>query len=355
MKNTLILAVLSCLFTFQLQAQIIQTTECTDVTISGLDYVVNAVPSGDCAFTDDLTGTPQPFIEESTMTFVFDSPLSSVQFNLTEESDSGPMPVQAFDASDNPVAISLTNVCNSTIVSHGGIPGIDPTTSAQDFSFTVSAASGFKKIHFPVNDGLLNYDIFYATTECPSAMTLLPVELSFFKVENNECQTIVKWQTASEYNTSHFEIEVSNDGKVFHRIEKIQAIGFSLNKKSYQALIKKPTGKKNYFRLKMVDRDDSFSYSKVASIENNCHDYMNGVNIFPNPISANETLKIQFYSNGFSSSFLIKDVFGKTINNLELSKENEGQQYFELEVFDLPAGIYYIMDQTGNVGQFVRL
>lgn len=74
---------------------------------------------------------------------------------------------------------------------------------------------------------------------------------------------MLSWSTASESNTSLFEVEKSEDGIDFAMLGSIEAAGNSNNKKYYNFLDAQASAKKIYYRLKQIDIDGSFTYSDV--------------------------------------------------------------------------------------------
>ncbi|GLU50757.1 PQQ-dependent sugar dehydrogenase [Dyadobacter frigoris] len=96
----------------------------------------------------------------------------------------------------------------------------------------------------------------------------LPVELiSFTGITGNEGVKL-NWQTSVEKNFREFVIEYSTNAKKFSQIGTINSESMPTGK-SYQFFhqINYPGDK--YYRLKMVDKDDSFEYSKIISINGN--------------------------------------------------------------------------------------
>jgi hypothetical protein len=67
----------------------------------------------------------------------------------------------------------------------------------------------------------------------------LSVEITAFKAQNTEGGNLLTWQTASEINTSHFDIERSTDGKLFEKIGELKAQNKPTN---YNYLDKSPSG-----------------------------------------------------------------------------------------------------------------
>ncbi|WP_377531837.1 T9SS type A sorting domain-containing protein [Pontibacter rugosus] len=94
----------------------------------------------------------------------------------------------------------------------------------------------------------------------------LPVELVKFKANTQGALVELKWQTASEQNSSHFTVERSTDGKNYESIGMVTGQGSSSSIMNYTFLDEAPVAGTSYYRLKQVDLDDSFSYSIVEAV-----------------------------------------------------------------------------------------
>ena len=95
----------------------------------------------------------------------------------------------------------------------------------------------------------------------------LPVSLISFSGVNKANKNILQWKTATEINSSKFDIERSTDGNNFQRVGTI-ASSNAPNGDSYRFdddIIHYPATKL-YYRLKMIDKDGSFKFSNVINI-----------------------------------------------------------------------------------------
>ncbi|MCY7330576.1 MAG: hypothetical protein LH618_18640, partial [Saprospiraceae bacterium] len=61
----------------------------------------------------------------------------------------------------------------------------------------------------------------------------LPVELLHFQVYNRDHANVLHWETASERNSHHFEIQYSTNGREFKAIGEVQAAGESSKSINY--------------------------------------------------------------------------------------------------------------------------
>ena len=140
-----------------------------------------------------------------------------------------------------------------------------------------------------------------------SVPTTLPVELVSFEAKMFKNTTQLTWQTASESQVSHFEIERSSDAKVFESIFQIKATNTNAIH-NYKTTDNTPLSKISYYRLKSVDFDGKTDYSKVQSVNFDKGLFKN-VKIFPNPFK--DVLQIQ--SDGGSYFYNVSDVLGKVV------------------------------------------
>ena len=138
---------------------------------------------------------------------------------------------------------------------------------------------------------------------------VLPVELSAIQATLKNQAVELSWQTASELNNAHFIIETSTEGEVFNRIGEIAGAGTTTETHDYQFTHHTPSAGSNYYRLKQVDFDGTFAYSKVLAINApGSHDIF----AFPNPAKDKITLQYD-YSKGAGNVQLF-DALGRRLN-----------------------------------------
>jgi hypothetical protein len=94
----------------------------------------------------------------------------------------------------------------------------------------------------------------------------LPVKLVDFKVISKANDVSLTWTTAMEINSSHFDIERSNDGKVWNTQGSVQAAGSVSVEQDYTFTDASPNSGENLYRLKIVDIDGKFEYSPIKSV-----------------------------------------------------------------------------------------
>jgi hypothetical protein len=113
----------------------------------------------------------------------------------------------------------------------------------------------------------------------------LPVTLVSFNVNSSNCDAVINWQTATENQGSLYDVESSADGIHFTKIGMVNSRNVA-NGASYTF---KPQGYRqaSWFRLKMVDKDGSFTYSPVQKFSPQCGP---SLAVFPNPAHTRATI-----------------------------------------------------------------
>ena len=110
----------------------------------------------------------------------------------------------------------------------------------------------------------------------------LPVNLTLFTATGERSSVNLTWATATETNSSRFDIERSLNGKNWASIGSVASHGESNQLKNYSFIDKSPAQGENLYRLKMIDLDDTFAYSRIQSVTVEAGTAMT---IFPNPAS----------------------------------------------------------------------
>jgi hypothetical protein len=113
------------------------------------------------------------------------------------------------------------------------------------------------------------------------AINILPIVIDQFSAALTGKRTVgLSWDTREETNSSHFDIEHSQDGSVWERIGTVQAQGNSSVLADYSFTDPKPATGNNYYRLNMVDLDGSSRYSETRLVRTSV---MTSISFFPNP------------------------------------------------------------------------
>ncbi|MGI8951009.1 MAG: TolB family protein [Chitinophagaceae bacterium] len=170
-----------------------------------------------------------------------------------------------------------------------------------------------------------------------SLSEILPLTLINFTAAYEGKTVNLAWQTTQEINSSYFDIERSIDGISFSKIGTIAAKGNNNSVTNYSfsdnALPYKNTQQQivNY-RLKIVDKDGQFTYSKIVSV---CFTASSLVRIYPNP--AKNILQIEGLNSSAPSTISIINISGNIVKQITVENNN-----YLFDVGSLAAGTYRV-------------
>lgn len=213
-----------------------------------------------------------------------------------------------------------------TYQTYGGATDLWGTT--WDYSDINNSGFG-ASLEANVLEGTANVDHYTLTVYTESA---LPIELMNFVWDRREDYTELTWITATEKNSSHFEVERSINGEDFGFMASVPAEGYSQSPKYYSYRDYENVQKTAYYRLKMVDQDGTFSYSDIKYVHQTLSDDV----LYPNP--SRDILRIP--ENIAEGKAIVMDSKGTYIQTVELQNSHGP---FELDVRDLPDGHYYLL------------
>lgn len=162
-----------------------------------------------------------------------------------------------------------------------------------------------------------------------SSSVILPLQWLGFTAVNCSGNACLQWETENEQNTSHFEIEKSTDGSNFITIQN-QKSSNSPGRHSYTTTDRTPVIGPNFYRIKQVDLDGTFTYSNIASIR---IAETGTLAIMPNP--ANDFFILSGITKATNVS--VYTITGQLLN--QWNNVNGNQQ---LNIANLQQGLYII-------------
>ncbi len=172
----------------------------------------------------------------------------------------------------------------------------------------------------------------------------LSVYLNEFEVLQNDCNNQVIWKLQETSEIDFFELEKSEDGINFQLTKMVEANGTQQYEFS-----DRNTNDNLYYRLKTYNKDGSFEYSEIVSIENDCHSSKYFIDAYPNPASINQDkLTIQFASKSSEVQISVMDVNGKLHFDQKVFCE-PGTNNLVVDIAKLPNGIYFIYLQDAQL------
>lgn len=165
---------------------------------------------------------------------------------------------------------------------------------------------------------------------------VIPLTLLNFSASLVQKDVLLSWQTSQEINSAYFNIEHSTDGRNFTTLGLVIAGNNSSFTRNYSFTHQKPLAASNFYRLKIVDNDGKFSYSKVVLIK--MYEKRN-LQIFPNP--AKDILYVQASGDNENATVQIFDVSGRKVKEEKIVLN--GNVSFSLSIKNIPKGMYSLI------------
>ncbi|MDB5255600.1 MAG: Ricin lectin [Chitinophagaceae bacterium] len=203
---------------------------------------------------------------------------------------------------------------------------------------TVTFTDG-KSFNVP-NDTVITYYV------CPTLPLTL---LSFSAKPGNQKSVNLDWTTASEVNINRFELEASTDGIHWHKIDEQPSTGIMNEAATYHYTDYNPAKGINYYRLRSVENDNTFSYSKIQAV--NIGAQSGQLSIYPNP--TDHVINIELTSMDQDVAYLqLLDVLGRTLISHQAVELSAGITLIPLDMSSLTPGTY-ILQVTTKSGALV--
>ncbi len=185
----------------------------------------------------------------------------------------------------------------------------------------------------------------------------LPIELAEFNVNEVECKNILEWTTLTEINTSHFEIQFSNEGDDFFTVGTVKASGNTAELR-YYSFTHDARYNSSYYRLKSVDVDGSSDFSKILSITSNCKNSDYEFSVYPSPVQDELTLSFGIYL-GKQMKIQLTDIIGRVVYEKNIQLNDDEIMEHIIDTAQLAAGTYIVNieidKQINATKRFIKL
>lgn len=234
---------------------------------------------------------------------------------------------------------SANNVSFSKIGSVGSLTYTDNSVAANaTYFYKVSAFDSLNA----------NYDNFGLEGPLSTATNItLPLSLLSLNGKESNGQAYINWQTSAEINSSKFIIEHSVNGTDFLTVGNLAAAGNGNSIMNYSFIHVNPSKGINYYRLKIIDIDEKFSYSKVIVITlNNKNGFWT---IFPNPIVTNSFTIDAGMEISMPMAYNIYNLSGKLIKQGIIVRNRQ-----TITINKFQSGIYFLKLNNGQTIKLIK-
>jgi Secretion system C-terminal sorting domain len=177
-----------------------------------------------------------------------------------------------------------------------------------------------------------------------SPVGTLPVSLATFTASSINNQAVLNWKTSNEVNSSKYVIEKSTTGSKFTAIGEVASKN-STNGATYTFTDNATIANAQYYRLKMIDKDGSFTYSTVVSLVGK---ETSSLKIYPNPV---QNIAVVAHAKAIDATqIIISSINGKQMKQIAVAS---GSIQTSFSVENLPLGNYILQvkNSTGTIKQ----
>ena len=258
------------------------------------------------------------------------------------------------DGTSNPLSASTTLAIELTVASSdllqrtgaitlGGV--LNATGSFNYGTVSIVSASSVSGTFSSVSLPGPEYTLSITGTTVDIVRAPLPVGLVAFSGESRSNANMLKWETASESNTKMFILERAAQNNVFNTLGEVSAAGNTNIASHYNFTDAKPMADA-YYRLKIVDFDGSFEYSKIIRLQNADASTVK-VELYPVPASSTMNLNFESIAND-NVQLKIVGSTGQILKTMEF-EVSKGQNKNIIDVSSLPVGMYHLIISGSNI------
>ncbi len=170
--------------------------------------------------------------------------------------------------------------------------------------------------------------------------SILPLILVNFSAQKMDNAVTLYWQTEQEINTKEFDIQRSSNSHDFVTFLSVAAKGNTVAKTDYTATDNNPQTGKNYYRLKMIDKDGKITYSIIKQVEFTVD---NSITVYPNPAAA--ILNIKNNSKIGQLLITVYDAAGRVVKETTVINS---QTVVSISLPSLRPGVYTVKVKSGD-------
>lgn len=171
------------------------------------------------------------------------------------------------------------------------------------------------------------------------ATAALPLEFSRFTVTCKNNRAVIDWQTATEINTRHFEVQRSTNGTDWITVAAPLAAGQSNSLLNYSYTDPAPASSaKIFYRIVCIDLDGSKSYTPTRTFT--CGDGLIW-QVWPNPVRQQAYISLKL-DDASQVSVQLFDNKGSVVRQWQ-KELLRGDNQFAVDMQDLSTGVYYLL------------
>jgi hypothetical protein len=209
------------------------------------------------------------------------------------------------------------------------VTNLAPNTMYRAMVMAFNGTHPFQEYNAGLNAGFGNNVSNFTTLLYP-----LPVHFGNVDAKSRNCNVDISFETLSETGNNYFVIERSPDASDWNTLAILQSRGNSGSAVTYTYTDLLPLKGKNYYRIKQVDRDNQYTYTKTVFVQNDCN--ANPFEVYPNPATGH--FQVILPGDDHKASILLYDMAGRPVSRRVTANGNNRT----VNVTDMPTGNYLL-------------
>lgn len=184
--------------------------------------------------------------------------------------------------------------------------------------------------------------------------TYVPVELNSFTSVISENNVVLNWSTATEKNNNGFFVERKSGNDNWQSVGFVKGVGTSTEAQSYSFTDRGLSVGTYTYRLKQVDLDGSFAYSKEIFADLTVPAQFSLDQNYPNPFNPATTIKFGLATDS-KVMLRVFDVTGQEVMTLINKDMKAGHHEVSFNASKLNSGVYFYKLEAGNFSSIKKM
>ncbi|MCC6725478.1 MAG: T9SS type A sorting domain-containing protein [Saprospiraceae bacterium] len=281
---------------------------------------------------------------------------STATISCTSPSTPSITPTSSSIYTGQTVTLNVTNVDANTwyaLLDNSGVSYATSSyrTASTSFNIMTNTFNSAGTYNLKVTaDKLTGCPASFSSTSITVIAALLPVEFVKIEAEKAREGVSVRWEVANEINVDYYEVQKSVDGTHFSTIGGVEATAskhYALLDDAVDASV--PT---HYYRIKQMDHDGKFEFSKVVSVANKQYATLK---LVPNPAAYEVQVGITSAVDDERANLELIDSKGRVVVTQLLTIQKGENTILLNDLAAMPRGQYAIRLRTSAGTTFAKL
>ena len=231
---------------------------------------------------------------------------------------------------------------------------VDTLDVTVNVNMTVGNTQGKFNLGYFVSDAALDFSdsTWYSASlnHTINVTGVVPVELTSFAAKASNNSVMLNWSTSTETNNKGFVIERSTNKTDYARIGFVNGAGSSTQMHQYGYTDSKLTGGKYYYRLKQLDLNGQYKYSKIVEVNLVSPTQFSLSQNYPNPFNPSTSINFSLPSESHVM-VRIYNTQGQELSVIAKGNYSAGEHSVNFDASRLASGTYiYSITATGKNG-----